>query len=107
MTCPLLKKHKMPTVTVIPTMYPIIASLKVGFPFSLTSSPFCSLAFLRSTSYLKHNATNIPGITMSPRPRRAKGPEKKCSLGKSNLMGKSSPFATVTITSVPNTQKLS
>jgi len=52
----------------------------------------------------------MPGITMSPRPSMAKlvapiGPFSNRSWGKTSLIGASKDLATVTMTSVPNTQK--
>lgn len=48
-------------------------------------------------------------MTISPKPSIAKSfvANKEKSLGKSNLIGASNDFATVTITSVPNTQNMS
>ena len=47
----------------------------------------------------------IPGMTISPSPRS--DIDSPDPLGKSSLMGASMPFATLTITGVPNTQKMS
>jgi len=59
-------------------------------------------------SYLRHIAIKIPGITISPSPSRLNyGGVVDQSLGKSNLMGASILFATVSITSVPKTKKMS
>mmetsp|Transcript_20197 Transcript_20197/g.52102 ORF Transcript_20197/g.52102 Transcript_20197/m.52102 type:complete len:225 (-) Transcript_20197:962-1636(-) len=65
----------------------------------------CSRCFMSKRSM---SATKMPGITMSPRPSRENSTFSACrSLGKSSLIGASIPLATVTITSVPNTQKMS
>ncbi|TGZ54271.1 hypothetical protein DBV15_06262 [Temnothorax longispinosus] len=66
---------------------------------------------LKLLSNRKSNAIKIPGNTMSPNPNMAKlsafKPFSKRSCGNTSLMGTSKDFATVTITSVPNTQKAS
>jgi len=56
----------------------------------------------------KSKAMNIPGITISPNPsieNDNSGANK--SFGNKSFTGASNDFATVTITSVPNTQKIS
>jgi hypothetical protein len=61
-----------------------------------------------STSYLRHKAINTPGRTISPRPSKENsGGEVSQFFGKRSLIGASMLFATVSITSVPNTKKIS
>ncbi len=51
---------------------------------------------------------DIPGITMSPKPNILNWRvSANKSLGNNNLIGASKDLATVTITSVANTQKIS
>ena len=64
--------------------------------------------YFLSMSYLSAMATKTPGMTMSPSPNILKvGGTAAISMGKSNLMGASMFLATVTMTSVPKTQKIS
>ncbi len=62
-----------------------------------------------STSNLIHNDTKIPGTTISPRPSILNfcSPVYALRYGNISLIGISRFLATVTITSVPYTQKIS
>ena len=62
----------------------------------------------RRMSYLRHMAIKMPGMTMSPRPRRLNlGGSYVQSVGNRSLMGASMLLATVSITSVPKTKNMS
>jgi hypothetical protein len=63
---------------------------------------------VRNANTHAHLLYGIPGMTMSPRPSIENWySDAKMFLGKINLIGASKDFATETITSVPNTQKIS
>ena len=102
-------------VSTIPKKYPIMQVLKYGVLSSLASLIFNFYRAL-STSNLMQRATKIPGTTMSPNPSMLNfcsvtsipsQPTVVARQGKTSLMGMSRFLATVTMTSVPQTQKMS
>lgn len=86
-------------VLTIPNAYPLKQNKKYGVLIFLT---YLSFNKHLSMSNFKHNATNIPGITISPNPNIENlGGSAVRSIGNNNFIGASKDLATVIITSVP------